>query len=269
MIRAFRPILTTILAATVLCGALVAQAAEPSALPATLTIHYHSDDQIGGAEFSVVRVAEATWNETNGVYDYTLVNEFQGTGIDPGNIASDAAAAAARTLAGAYTNSTLAGKITTGSDGKASLEVTQAGLYLVWQSGRTGTASRYYAASPMLVYLPSPQKDSNTVTWTNAATLQPKTSKIPSGGGGGGDDGGHDGGSSGTTPTRQTTETGSAGESIPEIDEIGAEETVPEISDWGSVGDTGDNSHMMLWGGIALVCIAVLAAYGVIRRRHH
>lgn len=225
-----------------LCLSMPVSAASPYAL----TIDYHIGDAhsaIDGATFEVVLVAsrDASWNH------YALVDPFTGSDVDPNAVGADVKAAAT-SLQALYAGAAAAAReanpaaaVTTDANGQASLGIDTAGLYLIWQSGSTGTASQYYEATPMLVYIPTIHDDG--VTWQNTITIEPKTSHRPTDDGGdhgSGEDGGNSGGSdddgsgdpgsssdgNGGKPASSNT-----GTTIPGKTDLPTEEPVPGITE--------------------------------------
>lgn len=215
-----------------------------------LTIHYHGSQAgsaIDGAAFHVVMVAA----RGAGLGTYTLVDPYTGVDVDPNHVADAGSTtitadvrAAARKLLEAYVSG--AASVTTGADGRATLAIDTAGLYLIWQTEGTGTAAEYNLADPILVYVPMVNDDG--ATWRSDITIEPKTSRKDTGGddgGDGGDDGGsggsdhgdHDGGSGGgssegagegsSTATTEPAEEPLPDESLPDETPVPGEETTP------------------------------------------
>lgn len=126
----------------------------------TLNINYHcGGEQLGGAEFTAVKAATADGK-------YVFVSPYDSSGFDADKITSDTAQEAAKKLADLYKEGGT--KVTTGSDGKAKLSLTEPGLYLVMQTGRSGSSENYNYSSPIIAAVVD-----------KAVTIEPKTSKIP------------------------------------------------------------------------------------------
>lgn len=126
-----------------------------------ISVYYHSGDtKIDGGEFTAVLAA----TETDG--KYTLADPFAASTVDPNALTQDNAQESAKTLAALYKEG--GAKVVTDTNGKGTIKVTGNGLYLVMQTGSTGTAEKYYAASPMLVEV-----------YTSSTSIEPKTSTKP------------------------------------------------------------------------------------------
>lgn len=305
MLRRIRAKGIGIILMMLLCLAMPVQAASPY----SLTIDYHygkASTKIGGATFQVVMVAsrDASGNS------YSLVDPFTGSDVNPNDVGADVKAqqAAAKSLQAMYKSATDEAKeanpavtLTTDANGQAVTGVNTPGLYLIWQSGSKGTASQYYNATPMLVYIPTVNDDG--MTWQNDITIEPKTSRRPTEDGGGNTDSGDTdnpsdtGGDGNPTDTRkepakaqdtaattklpteemtETEETGTrdpAGEnasSAGSTDErwLNGEETgslkgnTDGRGGWISNGGfSGDNSPMRIYAAIAIFALIVLVAH--------
>lgn len=274
--------------------------------PYSLTINYHATSAsttIDGATFHVVMVAsrDASGNS------YTLVDPYRDVAVDPNHVIPDGSTdvtADVRTAAKLFVDvDTTAGMaVTTGSDGRVTESIETAGLYLIWQTGSTGTASQYYKASPMLVYIPTVNDDG--ATWQDHITIEPKTSKRDTGGGGdsgggGGDDGGDGGddssGGASTIPVKKPDKVKEP-EKLPEteLEEMegtegsdgsdgsgGAGNDEPGYGLLDGYGDfmagfisnggfSGDTSKIRVYGAIAIFALIALAGLGLRRymKRH-
>lgn len=127
----------------------------------TINVSYHSGDtKIDGAEFTAVKAASVSSGR------YTLVEPFTNADVDPNNLAQDNAQESAKTLAALYKEGGV--KATTDTNGAAAIPVSEQGLYLVMQTGGSGTSAKYYYSSPMLVFV-----------YGDPVTIEPKTSKKP------------------------------------------------------------------------------------------
>lgn len=264
MQRRIRAIGIGIILLMLLCLNMPAQAASPYAL----TIDYHVGDArtaIDGATFDVVMVAsrDASGNS------YTLVDPFTGSDVNPNAVGADVKAAAtslqaiyaeavAQAAAGATGTAGTAGQtvpqavaVTTDANGYASLGIDTAGLYLIWQDGSTGTASQYYEAAPMLVYVPTVNDDGTT--WQNTITIEPKTSRRPTDDGGdhgsgddgsntGGSDDGGSGSSDSSSNTPQKPAASDTGTTIPKGTDLPTEEQGPGITEITGNDQTGDGT---------------------------
>lgn len=275
-----RHLLTFILSLTLLSGTIVADAAENEYV---LNILYHTSNvTIDGATFQVALVASG--ENSSGAYRYTLVAPFENAGFDPNTLgvaeAGDDDTDAKRDrqimeLAKRLVPASVpAGALmaTTGADGTGRVTMTQPGLYLVWQTGRTGTAADYDAATPMLVFVPYYDRDS--ATWQPVVTARPKTNHITRPDDGGGDDGGDGGDDTPKMPTvpketpepveptpeehplPESHEGDSALEDIGSMYDDGSMTDIGNMSDAGSM--TGDDSPMVLWGIVAAAAAVVL-----------
>lgn len=126
-----------------------------------ISVYYHSGDtKIGGGEFTAVLAA----TETDG--KYTLVDPFAASTVDPNALTQDNAQESAKAMAALYKEG--GAKAVTDENGKGTINITRNGLYLVMQTGSTGTAEKYYATSPMLVEV-----------YTSSTSIEPKTSTKP------------------------------------------------------------------------------------------
>lgn len=186
MKRAIRCLLALIVTITAILSGVPAYAAEGQF---SLHIYYHAESVetvINGASFSIVRVAAG--DKSSGSYIYTLEEPYKDSGVNPNDLGEDLKGTAETLLQYYKAGATV---VTTGSDGRASASFDTPGLYLVWQTGSSGTAERYYEAAPMLVFLPAPAEKGTA--WNSNVTIEPKTGRRPDtpGDGGGKHDGGH------------------------------------------------------------------------------
>lgn len=171
MVLNIKRLLTAVLTSAVAASALVTSFPAPvmaDGTEYTIAVNYHGenkDNAIDGAEFSIVKAASV-----NGTYKFD--EPFDMSGVDPNDIGTDIKAAAKK-LVSCYKNG--AKTVTTDSTGKASLDVHNPGLYLVWQTGSAGTAKKYYTSSPMLISVPGHDENGNVV---NTVTVEPKTTRI-------------------------------------------------------------------------------------------
>lgn len=174
MTRKLRRIAVGILAVLMILSAVVTAVIPAMAAESLgIGISYHANgEKIDGATFSVIKAASA--DKSSGSYVYTMVSPFDQSDINPNDIGSGVKAAA-KTLKSLYKE--CADTVITGSDGKCSINVTDPGLYLVWQTDSAGTAKEYEMADPMIVFLPSPSEDGSA--WNNTVTIEPKTSAKP------------------------------------------------------------------------------------------
>lgn len=148
----------------------------------TCTVQYKADNQstaISDAEFSFIQVAgpAAGAIEGSSSFNYVMNSDFKSSKYNPNDLTSsgDDAKTIATNLQAMYKSGATVKK--TDSTGVCSFTVKEPGLYLVWQTGSSGTADNYYTSSPMIVFLPS--VDSDGVTLKNTITIEPKTSKKP------------------------------------------------------------------------------------------
>lgn len=141
---------------------------------------------ISGAEFSCVLAAAG---RTDGRYVWCspYAGQDATAGIEPDELTSEIL----KTLPGELLQLTEAqngngnkgtgqadpaAAAATGADGRCTLETTEVGLYLVWQSGAAGMAEQYETAAPMLVFVPSADQEGQAVY---AVGVEPKTSRKP------------------------------------------------------------------------------------------
>ena len=112
-----------------------------------------SGNGISGAKFSVYRVAEIQVNGAD--YTFQYIGAYSSVSTDPSQ-QSNLNASLARELAQIAAGQQATAELTTGTDGSAKFENMDTGLYVVVQ---TGTSGSYVQIDPFLVTIP--MEDSN------------------------------------------------------------------------------------------------------------
>lgn len=261
----------------------------------TLNVYYHNtavDVTIDGATFDVVMVA----TRDGGNCRYTMIEPYSNADVDPNNVGDDVAGAANQLL---ELYETCASEVTTDGNGRSSMTIHTAGMYLIWQKSSTGTAAQYHTATPMLVYIPTINDDG--ATWNTNITIEPKTTKRDTGGGGdsGGGDGGDDSsGGASTIPVKKPDKVKEPEKLLEtELEEVegsegsdgsdgsGAGDDEPGVGSIDGYGDfmaeyisglisnggfSGDSSKIRVYGAIAIFALIALAGLGLRRymKRH-
>ena len=142
----------------------------------TLCLQHESKGKVTNID-GVTATAYLVAGLNDGINAYTLADDFASLGIDfnQGLDASgmEAAALKAQSIA---KNGNLSGKqVTSGKDGKASYGVLPKGIYLVVQTGATGTATKYNEFKPFLISVP--QLTANEIVYD--VVTYPKTTLAP------------------------------------------------------------------------------------------
>lgn len=147
----------------------------------SMTVNFGVDKDAGGragidgAEFTIYKIAGLKVN--GGSADYTLEKDYQKHAVYEDDrdvtfngMTVEESAKLASELAGEVKNGT---KLTTGVDGNAVFKLSRddAGMYLVVETAKTGTAAKYETVSPFLVSAPL----ASDGTWTYNVVVQPKT----------------------------------------------------------------------------------------------
>lgn len=193
---------------------------------------------IDGAEIDVIQVADVTVSD--GSVHYELLPEFESTGITLDGMSTEQSIEAASTLDSLAAKSVHQGsKKVTDSQGSVTFDNVPVGMYLVRQTGASGTAQNYEYFDPFLVMVP--EKDPGSASWIYDVTTQPKseTKKVEKP----------------EKPTTTTTVTKTPGN--PTNTTTGKTESSPK---------TGDSSHVMFYAGLLLISGGV-AAVLLLKRR--
>ena len=127
--------------------------------------------KIDGVQLEMIKVADVSVN--NGCVTYTLLPEYQGTGIDFDDMTADESNKAAADLYSVKESKGYTGtQVTTDNDGKAVFTDLPYGMYLVSQTGKEGTATGYENVEPFLVMVPGADPASHE--WIYDVTAEPK-----------------------------------------------------------------------------------------------
>jgi LPXTG-motif cell wall-anchored protein len=194
---------------------------------------------IDGAEIDVIQVADVTVSD--GSVHYELLPEFESTGITLDGMSTEQSIEAASTLDSLAAKSVHQGsKKVTDSQGSVTFDNVPVGMYLVRQTGASGTAQNYEYFDPFLVMVP--EKDPGSASWIYDVTTQPKseTKRLST-----------------PTPTPTTTTTVTKTPGNPTNTTTGKTESSPK---------TGDSSHVMFYAGLLLISGGV-AAVLLLKRR--
>ncbi|MGI6052850.1 MAG: pilin N-terminal domain-containing protein [Bilifractor sp.] len=199
---------------------------------------------IDGAEIDVIQVADVTVSD--GSVHYELLPEFESTGITLDGMSTEQSIEAASTLDSLAAKSVHQGsKKVTDSQGSVTFDNVPVGMYLVRQTGASGTAQNYEYFDPFLVMVP--EKDPGSASWIYDVTTQPKsetkkveTTTTPP-----------------TPPKSNPTPTVTKTPGTPTNTTTGKTESSPK---------TGDSSHVMFYAGLLLISGGV-AAVLLLKRR--
>lgn len=149
----------------------------------TVEVEYPSKDgksdpvPIAGAEISIYRIAELT-----DAGEYQITEAYEGAGIQTSQL-YDADASSMKAISETFSSyvkkanlSADLGPEVTGKDGKAYFgNITDLGMYLVVQTGKTKDAEKYTEIEPYLVQIPMPPlTDGSSEGWTMDVTSYPK-----------------------------------------------------------------------------------------------
>lgn len=152
--------------------------------PLTLTIDFYKESSTGsrialdGATFSVYRVADM--EVENGGPHHTVIKPFDSLAKTEGgnDVTFDGMTEKESNIFAKKANK-LAKEAdaegTTDSNGFAKIEIQEKGMYLVAETGKTGTAAKYTDAEPFLVSVPLAEEQGDTVQWQYSVTAMPKT----------------------------------------------------------------------------------------------
>jgi pilin isopeptide linkage protein len=180
----------------------------------TVNLNFHdaaagSVTPVSGAEITICPVASVTVD--NGSTIYTPVGDFADSGISfEGMTTEESITAAAKLADTAAAKNTAGMSAVTDENGMSSFTGLDFGIYLVRETGRTGTAAGYAAIAPYLVQVPGIEENGQARSWLYDVTSNPKTTVArevqpnhsnSSGGGGGG------GGSDRSSRSQTVTET--------------------------------------------------------------
>ncbi len=127
---------------------------------------------IGGAEFSIAKIAAA--NYSSGVYVYTMLEPYAAVPCDPNNLTVKEI----KTLPDKFLkagSTPLASKVTD-AKGLCAFEGLDPGIYLFWQKSSSGEAKGYKTSIPTIVFLPS-NEDASAFVFN--VEVYPKTEPIP------------------------------------------------------------------------------------------
>ncbi len=193
--------------------------------------------KIDGMELAVTRVASVNVDPTLAYY-YTLLDDYAESSLVFEGMTASESNEAAKTLAALQDQKGLLGtKKVTAKDGTVSFPDLELGMYLVRQTGRSGTAADYTTIDPFLVMVPMM---GDAGAWVYDVTTNPKTTpkKV-------------------ITPIPTTTVT---------VTPPGRRTTVTPPGRT-TVVKTGDTNQTALLAGIFLVSVAVLAGLFICRRK--
>ena len=231
----------------------------------SLNIHlvYHDEDvdtPVDGAKFTIYKLA--SMRVKGGDCRFTLEKDFAETGIDMDGMTASESNEAAKTCSEIVKAKGLTGESkTTNGQGDASFTGLSFGMYLVMQTGATGSAEKYSYVTPYMVMVPLfyEEEDSwiyDVYSEPKEMLTQPPTNELPpieGEGSGGGEEG----------------ESGEKKEAPPDDESTGdAEgEDAGKSKKYRKLIDTSDPTQMALLGGVIVLSAACLGLI-VTRKRH-
>lgn len=142
--------------------------------PYSLTVSLHKTDPavtIDGAEIAVFKAADLAVEGGSAVY--TLTEAYALSGISFGGMTASESENAAEILEGL--SGAASGRGTTDTDGTAVFTGLSAGMYLVTETGKSGTAAGYESFIPFLVSVPEAVKSADGNAWNVSVAAEPKT----------------------------------------------------------------------------------------------
>lgn len=200
--------------------------------------------KIDGVELEVTQVADVSVN--NGSVTYSLLSDYQSSGIDFEGMTASESSEAAQTLLKIKEDNGLQGsKAVTDADGIAGFSDLPYGMYLVSQSGSQGTATEYESIQPFLVMVPG--VDSDTQTWIYDVETEPKLSLVK------------------ITPPETETETETETEPPEETTVVN---NPPSDNTSVKGPKTGDTSNLSVWTGMLLISAAVIMVIAYRKKRN-
>lgn len=235
---------------------------------ASLTVAFEkegSNVKIDGASISVYKVADLDFVQNQA--QYTLVPEYESfreiddkwNDVTFDGMTAEESNALAKEMAKTATKAVSSG--VTDENGLFNVGNLPAGMYLVGQTGKSGTAEEYKAFDPFLVSVPLYDKESQM--WVRDVTAQPKTTveKMPEEKP---QDADNNGGSSTTANESgsSTTNTSKSGSSSTNLED--GRKTATRTK-------TGDPTNIWFWvrmlsvSGCMVVCISLLS--GLLRKK--
>ena len=182
-------IFRTVLLLLVLWGQVAeALAGENDSLPpltadqvGSLSVHvfYKKKDgtkiRIEGMRLQVRQIADLTV-QADGTAEYTLVPEFQGSGVSFENMTASRSLRDAKMLQALAKETQLTGQETrTDVDGVAYFGDLKPGMYLIWQTSEKSEAAFSVKMDPYLVSVPQIEQEAGKRAWNYEVTMQPKT----------------------------------------------------------------------------------------------
>ncbi len=227
----------------------------------SMTIHceYKKDNSstnIDGMELSITRVASVNVDPSVPYY-YTLLSDYAESNITFENMTASESNDAAKVLADLQDQKGISGtKDVTDGDGNVSFADLDLGMYLVRQTGKSGTAVEYTTIDPFLVMVPSIDDNEE---WVYEVSAIPKTmpEKV-------------------TTPTPTvtptitptTTPTPTPTPTTPTVRRTTITPTTPSTVRRTTSVKTGDDNNLFATTAIVLVSVAVLAGLFFFRKKN-
>ena len=131
--------------------------------------------RIEGMRLQVLQIADLTV-QADGTAEYTLIPEFQGSGVSFENMTAAHSLRDAKMLQALVQEKHLAGQEEkTDEDGMAYFGDLKPGMYLIWQMSEKSESAFSVKMDPYLVSVPQTGQEAGKVIWDYEVTMQPKT----------------------------------------------------------------------------------------------